>query len=474
MSKRVTGSLLKRVSTSILALICFALIVFSLPTRVFAQDQEPGAAQEGESSSRNHDAVENQDSKVDDASGGAPAIAPVSIDNPPTVQRVGFASPLGKERGPIQWGRFYVSTVSLIYELADGLRIDPVNLSSERVINQAGVFSTGLVYDRMFRRSRVALQYEPSLAFVNGRMINDFSSHQFGFSTYYFFSRRWSMELHDSYTRRSSRLLYGNYFLDVDYISGRAQQGSFLNNGAYTDNETHAIFNYQLNARDQFSIAPKFQFQSSPLDGTLTNSNTYGTSLTWNHAASRSRSYGLYYTLERRTFTQLLPNTFYQSFGMNYSQRLGRTWSLASSLGLGTASDAGGRQYTFTGSLALTKTFRRSGAAIAYYRGNTMGPFLTNRYVDRMDMSYSMQLSKGWSAGVSVGHQRAGTEFDQNSGTYMTVLTRHRFTHRVSWTMNFGRRWQGGVPSSSPLTDTSRAYFFSTGLLWDLQQRQPY
>ena len=69
MSKRAMGSFLKRASPSIFALACFALLGLSLPTHVFAKNQEPGAAQEKESSSRNHDAVENQDSKIDDASG---------------------------------------------------------------------------------------------------------------------------------------------------------------------------------------------------------------------------------------------------------------------------------------------------------------------------------------------------------------------------------------------------------------------
>ncbi len=445
-------------------------VVFLLiPLSVWAQESssKPG------STDPNRDTDQAQADQNAQESSSQQAYVPRPNPVAPPMFELGRARSLQAQRSPLQVGPIYISTMSYLHILGTGLQLDSNN-QVKQGINNLDLFRTLIVFDRLIGRSRVALQYQPQVTMLNGQVLKDLTNHVFSFESHYLLSPRWTMTLNDVYSYTSGHIVYGDIALDVDTLTGRAVGQSFLDSPhRYISNYAQAAFTYRLNVRDTISIRPDFTYDNTTLSSLPTSSYTYGAEFDWTRALSARKSFGLYYSGQRRTFTTAaFPNTFFQNFGSSYSYRFGRSWQMRASLGAGTAVDKNRQEWTITGNLGLMKTFRRSSLSLTYYRGNSFGPFVTNTFSDRLDFGYGVLLSRRWRVSTSAGYQHVNASGQALAGYYGTIQTSFQLLPRVSWVANFGRRWENGQ-NLSFFPQRGRT-FFSTGLTWDASRRAAY
>ncbi len=450
-----------------------ALAVLFIPLAGWAQ--QGGSAGEGQPSASEpeREATQTDANQPGESSSSQPAKTPIATLNVPPVREIGKARSLGRTRSPLQLGPVYVRSASFFYTVGDGLQLDTENNQVRKGTNNVGVFLTNIVYDTPLRRSRLVFQYQPRLAIVNGQVQRDLSTHAASLDATRLLSRSWSLAFNNTYSSTNSRVLYGDFFLDVDTVTGSTLQRSFLETPSrWISDYAQLTLDYQMSARDRLSIEPRFIYYHTSLSSLPTSSYTYGGTLSWDRTLSRTRGFGLFYMLERRQFSRLLPTTFYQAIGAGYAQQLTPTWRINISLGAGTAADRSGRQWTVTGNASLFKNFRRSLLTLAYYRGNDFGGVLINRYADRADVAYGIHLTRRWHAGTAVGYHRANRVVEGTlAGLYATTQATYRVSPRVSWFMVYGHRWQeGGSRDLIP----GRRNFFATGIRWEVHPQESY
>jgi len=388
------------------------------------------------------------------------------------MHQVGKASLLSHDRSPLQLGPVYINSAWYFFAVGNGLKIDPKSNQLSAGTNTVSVVQTSIVFDHLFRRDRLALQYQPRLAILNGQVQRDLSSYALALNGSHMFSPRWNLAYSNTYGSTRNRLLYGDSYFNVDLVTTDTFQTPFLETRErFISNYSDATLSYQMTARDKFSLESRLNYTRSTFLSAPTNSYTYGASFKWDRSLSPTRGFGLAYVWEKRQFSRALTNTDYQSIGAGFTQQIARTWHLRAGVGAGTAADRSLREWTLTGSFSVLKTFRKSYAAVNAYRSNEFGGFVTNRWTDRADAYYGMRLTRRWGLGASGGYYHVGLP-ERVSGTYAGGQASYQLLRRVSTFVSFGHKWQAG--RATDLLFTGGRSYFAIGLRWDAHPDSAY
>jgi hypothetical protein len=231
---------------------------------------------------------------------------------------------------------------------------------------------------------------------------------------------------------------------------------------------------YVIGPRDQLVISPLFTYERTDVSNVPTSSYSYGASVGLDHAFTSRITAGVYYSAEERSFSGQLANALYNTFGVSFNYHFAPSWSFSGTLGATEVGLTGvGHEWTTTGAASLSKSFRRSSAAISVYRGNRSDPFLTNRFATRFDATYNFAITRRLSASASASYEY-GTFSSTSSvpetiyGTYVTARANYRLRDRLDLVVAYGQRWQHGsnheiIPGGHNI--------YTAGIIWTAVRR---
>jgi hypothetical protein len=434
----------------------------------------PPCAQQTSASQQATTCVATSNSQAGATQGATPqqqSQYPVPIPTQFQVSRLGSSEWLQPGvRSPVHLGPFYVGSADFVFLAASNLQGAQSLPGSTGDYSYLGIIRTNINFDHVFKDSRLTFQYLPEVTVVNDQVSSNFNNESLTYTFTRPLSSRWNFALADNFNSVDGRILYGNFSLDVNSVSGNGVQNPFLAaNERWISDTATSTFTYILSARDQFNFAPYFQFEHSNFSNFPTTGYNYGGSINWTHMLSPTKSFGLYADFNQRVYSSQFSNSLYSGFGGSFSDRLSPTLvfmiSAAASTGLGGKSGTSG--LTATGDVSLHKVFRTSSVAIEYYRGITTGPFLINGYTSRGDGAYEKRLGQWWRGSAGVAYESDSYTGGQVSGLYGTAQLSYRISRNFSWYAAYARRWQLEAPANFNVGNIN---FISSGLTWNLSQ----
>ncbi len=390
-----------------------------------------------------------------------PVPAAVGAELPP-IRKIGSASLLDSV-SPLRWGSISVGSVEFGEVVSDFYpQIGP---SHQDV---ASIMRAHIIYDREFRQSRLALQYQPRVAVVNGRAISNYLNQNLVASTSFVLGPRWSMGLADQFNYYKTQSVFGDVFLDADSTSATTIQNRFIDGpGSWLSNGINADFGYLASPRTHLTLSEGFIYNESngvSVSPGGISSRNYNSNVSLTHDITQRMNVGAFYSFQLSQFSKSFSSTVFQTFGGSYSQMLGNSWGFRGTIGASTAGYLSARQWTLSGSVGITKAFHRSTAALAYSRGETLTGYISNHYGDRIDLSYSAYLSRRLRASAGAGYQRDITQPSNLWAKYVSSQVSYQFLSRVSLFASYIYKWQRG--DASQVFVGNRAVF-QTGLRWD-------
>lgn len=402
--------------------------------------------------------------------------ANVSVGTPPVVRELGTATPLPRRSGRFRWGGLSLGSFDFT-QVFDRVSANATNTSL--VGNRdsyASILQASIIYDRQFRRSRLAVQYQPRVAVVDGQVLKDFYNHRADFDLHYLISRNWSVNIRDEFQFVGNRDFYVGSYFSVDATTGNFLQDFFLSGPSQLlSNRASVGFNYTLSRRTHLSFTPGFTYVHSSPRGPFTSSQVrvYGMTTDLEHALSGRTSVGLFYNMEYSQFLGGFRDTFRQSFGGTFARLLGRGWHLRGFIAASTSTffTQQPQQLTATGSISLVRAFRRSSLALTAARGYSFAGLVSDRYYDRGDVIYTRQLTRRTTIGVGTGFFREVDSPRRVRGEYAFGRFSYRLFSDLSWFASYAYRSQVG--NGSQVSSGTRNSVL-TGIMWRPGFREPY
>ena len=395
--------------------------------------------------------------------------------NAPPIRTIGRATPLGPALGPLRRGPVSVRSAQITQyfdrvSLADG----SINQWSKTTL-----MGTDIAYDHRFRRGRLAIQYQPQLMVVDGRVLSNYSNQDLSFDSFYYLSPRWSLGLNDSFLHAGNRSFSSRVFFDGDLAAGTVLRNNFLDSpGHLISNATIVSLSYRLSQRTALSFSPDFVYTytsglSTPAASASASaspsahpnsSRTYGSGVSLSHSLSARTTVAAFYSVHWSHFSSAFANSVYHTVGGSYSRHLAPTWHFSAALGLTRANLADARQATFYADASTTKRFRRSLARLGYTRDyNHYYGYIGNRIVDRLDATYGVELTRRLQAAASSGYQRETGQPPSVSGKYFTANLGYRMLRSVSAFAQYAHKNQTGQGSQVLVGNRNS---FALGLRW--------
>jgi len=477
----------KRRAASFLLIMAFGSLV--LPARNWAQEntspadtaqknppadstdkstQAPDTAASSDTGQTDPNSVQDYTSMLDDEAQTLAAAMP--------VQRLGRPGSLSHVDSPLHIGPIYDTYFSMFYVLGNGLVFDPTTNQFSTQIDNAGVFKTNLVYDLMVKRNRLAFQYSPELAIINGQLVQSLSNQDVSLAEVYLLSPRWSMSLGNEFSFHSGALISDDPTLQLDTETGQTSQNPFLqDSNRYLSDSTAATFRYVESERNTLSIRPSFEYQHAGFAGAPVSSYTTGVDAELNHALSETHAFGLFYREAYESYSRSLPPTLFTSFGGGFSYAFAPTWGLSLSGGAIEEASNGIRLWSYVGSASLYKTFRRSSVALQYYRGVETGLVLSDRVGSQVSLAYYVHPLRRLHLGATGSYENGNTSEAASGGvadgTYFTGEADWQLTSRVASFVTFGQRNEQGVSIDSA---SGHHFAFTAGIRWEAQRKTLY
>jgi hypothetical protein len=394
---------------------------------------------------------------------------PVPIPAQFQVSRLGSSQWLQPgAHSPLHLGPFYVGSADFVFLAANDLSGTQSLPGSVGNYNYLGIVRTNINFDHLFKDGRFTFQYLPEMTVVNGQVSSNFNNESLTYTYTRPLSSRWNFSIVDNFNSVDGRILYGDFGLDVNSVSGNGVQNPFLaSNERWISDTATSTLTYIFSARDQLNFTPSFEYEHTSFSTFPSNGYNYGGSVNWTHMLSPTKSFGLFVDFSQRVYSSEFSNSLYSGFGGSFSDRLSPTLvfliSAAASSGLGTGS--GG--LTATGDISLHKVFRTSSLALEYYRGITTGPYLINGYTSRGDGAYEKRLGQWWRASTGVAYESDSYTGGQITGIYGTAQLSYRISRNFDWFGAYARRWQLDAPATVQIGNIN---FISTGLTWNISQ----
>src|SRR5262249_46327350 len=302
----------------------------------------------------------------------------------PAILAMNSATPLPSGRvSAIQFGPIYLQSFDF--------------LQTEDAVTETGQGGTNwesfselkavIVFDRAFRESHFAVQYQPRLLLQNGSVSFDAANLTAGFNTQFHVSPRFTASFSNGFNYYSRVAQFNNLSLQSDLTTGGLVGSNFLEGGGhFLDDRTQLDFQYLISPRSQFEVMPTFYYYKSTgvqgSVGTVAIDSSYGFGLTatYGYLLSPTKSISFSYQEEDVHYSRTLSATNYQTLTATYSQQLSQTWRF--SAGAGAAVYSGGSAsgttttpaksssvWTEHGQFSLIKEFNKGSVAFNYYRG---------------------------------------------------------------------------------------------------------
>lgn len=398
--------------------------------------------------------------------------------SPPPILALNSAAPLPSGRvSAVQFGPIYLQSADFLET------VDAITATGQNSTNW-GSFSelkAVIVFDRAFRDSHFAVQYQPRLLVENGAVSGDSSNLNAGFSTVFHLSPRFTASFSNGFNYYSRVAQFENLSLQSDLTTGGQVASNFLEGGGhFLDDRTQVDVQYLISPRSRFDVTPYFDYyESTGVTGnvsTLAIGSSYGYGLTANYSylLSPTKSISFGYQGEDIHYSQALSTTNYQTLTATYSQQLSQTWrftagggAVVSSASAFTGTTTTPRQkssiWTENGQFSLIKVFNKGSVAFNYYRGQQPGLQITNGFADRYDVSCSRQLTSRMGLNLAAGYYREFSSATDTRGLYATGGLNYGLTERWFINLQYGYKKQENGGATYQTGDLN---YVSLGIRW--------
>jgi hypothetical protein len=404
----------------------------------------------------------------------SPSQIPTLPENPPTgdltipqLRVVTGAGPFPSGRvSPLQLGPIYLKSADFSES------IDAISAANQprTLVESDSLFRALIVFDHLFRTSRLTVQYQPRLSIINSRVQTDTSNLNADWTSNFQLSPRVSVGLDNGFNYYGQQGQFDNLSLLGDLTSGTLVQSHFLDGaGHFLSERVEAPIHYLLGPRSHISVIPFFEYYTASGSQSVNGSESPGAEANYSYALSATKSLGLGYSVRNTHFSNSLPTTLYQNFTVNYAQQLSPTWRYSLMVGGITASQNGqSSQTTASGDFNLIKMFRDSSLIFQYYRGQAGGLQITNGFADRFDGSYDKRLSQRTRMNIGAGYYREFLSSTNTSGTYVSTGLSYQLNE--GWFLQtayaFKHQQNGGTAY-----ETGDLQYVSFGIRWQPQHQ---
>lgn len=324
-------------------------------------------------------------------------------------RQIGSAGLLAGDPQGLKWGRFYIPDAAVIgvIDRQTGSSSAPDDTASREL------FRTTIVYDRLFHRNRLALQYQPQLALADGHVIKDFSNQNTSLSMIVYAKPRLSVRVNDYFQYFYTQQAGAGGFLDADFSTFSTAQNLFLTGPErLLYNNLSSAISYALSARSSLTITPTYTYIVSGIGNDRIRGQLYGGGVDYTYRTSAQQLVGITYSYEwiHRGFnTGGTSDTQFHTIAGLIERRLSPSWFVKGSLGVTvpTGGDNGSQPLFAYGNASLVKQFIRSTAALTYSRGDSFASgFVSGQFADRIDITYTRQISRRFRGTAGAGYLR--------------------------------------------------------------------
>jgi hypothetical protein len=431
--RRFAGKLISTTTISGCALALCLLIA----TPILAQDESPSTGQTPQAGGTK-------------PAGKAGALAiPDSSDQAPTgsaappIQELGRGGWLGGTTSPLRWRSLYINSL----EIDQGYDQFSGGSSTPTGIFRTSFLQASVVYDLQLSRSRLAFQWLPEVGSINGHFANNLSNENVGLDYGTLLTPRLSMHIRDQFEYSTARnLFFDSYLYAAQTPGNQSVQNTFLDGpGTRLANNAMVTVDYRLSPTTDLVLTPGFNYaKQSAGSKIIVGSKEYTGAVHVTHQFSPTMSAGLLYITNAVKFDNVAGYVIYHTVGGSFTKQLSPTWFFNSALGVSRATINGSSSYwTLFGDAVLQKKFRVSSVGLTYSRGLSLEQFATQYYTDRVDLAYSMQLTRRLFASVGSGYERAGGS-QKVSGEYASSQVGYNLLRSLSLIGTYTYRSQVG------------------------------
>lgn len=429
-------------------LMLAALAVFVWPSSVKAQESSSADASSPDTSVATDQVQESADSntQAESSSRKDNFVSPSSSSSAPFIRELGGAGPLIESTSHLRWGSLYVSS----WELS-GIR-DSISGAGPLFDGnrEVGLMRTRIVYDRQFGFGRVALQYLPRVALIDGKLRSNYSNQNLNFDAAFQLSPRWSLSADYHFAFLNNRDFVDLQYLVADTASVSAVRNNFLDTAErWTNNGVLFDLSYRLSERSTFVISPYFDYSTSSQTTTNTAGERFGATFSWSHVISPTSAVSVYYAPQFIKVSSSRDVTAYHATGVSYSRHLTPTWGISASVaGVLDNLSPTMQRFDVFGNVALIKSFHRSTLALGYSRSQDFAGFVTSRFSERYDVSHQTRLNRrlGFNSGLGYFREIKAGSLDGALGKYASVGATYFLTPQWGAFFSYAHKFQSGNP----------------------------
>ncbi len=388
------------------------------------------------------------------------------------IRQIGTSGLLAGSRQGIGWGSLYIPSAG-VSGIADQFVGTPTTPSTTYT---SAVLETTVVYDHKIGASRFAVQYHPSMAIAEGRVVGNFSNQNTSLDWLIYTRPRWNVRISDGFRYYYTQQSFGFSYLDVNTVTSGVTTNNFLDgSNRWISNNVSLSVDYALSRRSSIAINPSYTFSEVGEGVTFARGVSYGGSMSWNYRTSERQTVGLQYSGQlfheagpgtSSSTTGVPTDTIYHTVAGTAGRQLGATLFARGSLGASTSvRSQNARQWFFFGTFGLVKQLGRSSIGLNYTRGDTLSNgLISDQYADRIDLTYLNQLGKRlyWSLGGGYLRQVQSGGF---SGWYGTVDAQFLLAPRAGLFASFDYYRKNQSANTNNLFSGNRN-IYSFGLRW--------
>lgn len=324
----------------------------------------------------------------------------------PPIQELGHGSWLSPSLSPLHWGSLYVGSAQFLQAYED-IRF----ASFPDSIVRTSLFGTSVVYDTTIRGNHLALQWQPQVAIVNGQFQNGLNNENLSVAYATAATPRLTLTLQDHVAYLPLNNVYlSAIFSPTQTANLQSVQNPFLQGpGSWLTNTASVSLSYALTERASLTVSPSYVYVHSynPNAAVFLGSKQYGGSVSLNYKLDETKTVGLFYSENYVKFDNVASTVPYTGFGGSLTDQVSPTWFINGSIGAAPSTYGTPRTvWSLSGYFDVQKRFERSTATLAYSRGLSLGQYSSQYLTDRVDLNYTIQLTRRFSAGADAGYQR--------------------------------------------------------------------
>jgi len=176
------------------------------------------------------------------------------------IRQIGTSGVLAGNREGIGWGGLYIPSAEVtgVVDQFEAAGTTP------GVIYTAAILQTTVVYDHKLGTNRLAIQYQPSMAIAEGRVVGNYSNQNSSLDWLIYTRPRWNVRLSDGFRYYYTQQSVGLSYLDVNTVTAGVATNNFLDGPSrWLSNNASMSVAYALSRRASISITPNFTYSES-------------------------------------------------------------------------------------------------------------------------------------------------------------------------------------------------------------------